>query len=99
MKFANAGAQFNEQEITITVPASFDAAAQRLTLDAASEAGFPEAVRLLEEPQAAFYCWLEQHRGSDGLWGQIPGNPAYTVLCVDIGRCSREFALLLINRS
>ena len=30
--------------------------------EAASEAGFPETVRLLEEPQAAFYCWLELHQ-------------------------------------
>src|SRR6201987_4817685 len=60
-KFADRGMPFNDQEITVTVPASFDAAAQRLTLDAAKEAGFPESVRLLEEPQAAFYCWLEQH--------------------------------------
>jgi hypothetical protein len=30
--------------------------------EAASEPGFPETVRLLEEPQAAFYCWLELHQ-------------------------------------
>ena len=59
-KFAGEGIRFDEQEITITVPASFDAVAQRLTLDAAREAGFPEDVRLLEEPQAAFYWWLER---------------------------------------
>src|SRR5271157_3947815 len=58
-KFATDGAPFNDQEITVTVPASFDAAAQRLTLDAANAAGFPESVRLLEEPQAVFYWWLE----------------------------------------
>ena len=57
------GLRFDEQEITITVPASFDAVAQRLTLDAAREAGFPEDVRLLEEPQAAFYWWLEHGDG------------------------------------
>ena len=59
-KFAAQGLRFDDQEITITVPASFDAAAQRLTLEAAHEAGFPEGVRLLEEPQAAFYWWLEE---------------------------------------
>ena len=47
---AGAGFEFERQEITVTVPASFDAAAQRLTLMAAAEAGFPETVRLLEEP-------------------------------------------------
>ena len=40
-RFARSGFAFDAQEITITVPASFDAAAQRLTLDAAEEAGFP----------------------------------------------------------
>ena len=64
-RFASEGIPFDEQEITITVPASFDAAAQSLTLEAASEAGFPESVRLLEEPQAAFYCWLGTANGNE----------------------------------
>src|SRR3974377_483487 len=57
-KFGAEGLQFEEQDITITVPASFDAVAQRLTLDAARAAGFPEDVRLLGETQAAFFRWL-----------------------------------------
>jgi len=60
-RFAQAGFAFDDQDITVTVPASFDAAAQRLTITAAEEAGFRGDVRLLEEPQAAFYCWLESH--------------------------------------
>jgi hypothetical protein len=40
-RFAQARFAFDNQEITITVPASFDAAAQRLTIAAAEEAGFP----------------------------------------------------------
>ena len=67
-RFALSGCAFDAQEITITVPASFDAAAQRLTLNAAEEAGFPGSVRLLEEPQAAFYCWLEQYSAAEPLW-------------------------------
>ena len=55
MPKAGADFDFDRQEITVTVPASFDAAAQRLTLMAAQEAGFPETIRLLEEPQATFY--------------------------------------------
>src|SRR5260370_35464983 len=47
-QLAHEGTRFDEQEITITDPASFDAATQRITLDAASQAGFPETVRLLE---------------------------------------------------
>jgi molecular chaperone DnaK (HSP70) len=46
-QFAETGFAFDDQEITVTVPASFDAAAQRLTIAAAEEAGFPDRVRLL----------------------------------------------------
>ena len=45
----------------LTVPASFDEAARALTLEAARSAGLP-TLRLLEEPQAAFYDWLFRHR-------------------------------------
>ena len=68
-RFADARSPFDEQDVTITVPASFDAAAQQLTLTAAVEAGFSGKVRLLEEPQAAFYCWLQQHSAAERLWG------------------------------
>jgi molecular chaperone DnaK (HSP70) len=51
------------QELVLTVPASFDEAARMLTLEAARRAGLPR-VRLLEEPQAAFYDWLDRHRGA-----------------------------------
>ena len=44
------------QEVILTVPASFDAAARDLTVEAASAAGF-ENLTLLEEPQAALYAW------------------------------------------
>jgi molecular chaperone DnaK (HSP70) len=86
-KFDGAKFPFNDQEITITVPASFDAAAQTLTLDAARQAGFPERVRLLEEPQAAFYCWLEDH--DPGLLKQ----GARHVLVIDIGGGTTDFSL------
>ncbi|MFW5925295.1 MAG: Hsp70 family protein [Myxococcota bacterium] len=49
------------QEVVLTVPASFDEAARALTLKAAKQAGLPK-VRLVEEPQAAFYAWLDRHR-------------------------------------
>src|SRR5262249_16783651 len=62
-RFAQAGFAFDDQEITVTVPASFDPGAQRLTTAAAEDAGFPDSVRLLEEPQAAFYCWLGRYDG------------------------------------
>jgi hypothetical protein len=47
----------DEQDVLVTVPASFDAVARELTVVAAREAGF-DKVTLLEEPQAAFYAWL-----------------------------------------
>jgi molecular chaperone DnaK (HSP70) len=96
-RFADAGAdfEFDRQEITVTVPASFDAAAQRLTLIAAVEAGFPETVCLLEEPQAAFYCWLEQHDFATDLMDRLPddGDGTHHVLVVDIGGGTSDFSL------
>ncbi|HLP40110.1 MAG TPA: hypothetical protein VK465_01270, partial [Fibrobacteria bacterium] len=59
------------QHVTITVPASFDQAAQKLTLEAAKLAGYPAQVRLLEEPQAAFHAWLERHPEEDALQGAL----------------------------
>jgi len=93
--FARSGFAFDGQEITITVPASFDAAAQRLTLNAAEEAGFPAGVRLLEEPQAAFYCWLEQYRAAEPLWEGVDRHAAEPrrVLIVDIGGGTSDFSL------
>jgi molecular chaperone DnaK (HSP70) len=94
-RFTRLGCAFDEQEITITVPASFDAAAQRLTLNAAEEAGFPGSVRLLEEPQAAFYWWLAQHSTAEPLWkGLDPhgGEPRH-VLIIDIGGGTSDFSL------
>jgi molecular chaperone DnaK (HSP70) len=83
---------FDDQEITITVPASFDLAAQTLTLDAAKQAGFSEKVRLLEEPQAAFYCWLEANDLAKGALEQAAGH----VLVVDIGGGTTDFSLFEI---
>jgi len=51
-------AAFGQQEVVLTVPASFDASARELTREAATAAGFPSDFVLLEEPQAATYCWL-----------------------------------------
>jgi len=94
-RFAGSGFGFDEQEITITTPASFDAAAQRLTLNAAEEAGFPGSVRLLEEPQAAFYCWLEKHGAAEPLWEGVDPRTAEPrrVLIVDIGGGTSDFSL------
>ena len=96
-RFAAAGVEFefDRQEITVTLPASFDAAAQRLTLTAALEAGFPETIHLLEEPQAAFYCWLEGHDIATDLESRLPNQTdgTYHVLVVDIGGGTSDFSL------
>jgi len=90
---------FDDQEVTVTVPASFDVAAQKLTLAAAEEARFPGRVKLLEEPQAAFYCWLEQHPDAKPLWAEsgARGVQSRHVLVVDIGGGTSDFSLFEVQ--
>lgn len=98
-RFAGAGFPFDAQDITVTVPASFDAAAQRLTLTAAAEAGFSSRVRLLEEPQAAFYCWLQHHDAMRDLYDRLPDREGRQmhVLVVDIGGGTSDFSLFQLR--
>ena len=98
-RFAAAGFAFDDQDICVTVPASFDAAAQRLTLEAAGEAGFPAGVRLLEEPQAAFYCWLERHDAMRELWPEPADRAAgpLHVLVIYIGGGTSDFSLFALR--
>ena len=53
--------RLEDQEVVLTVPASFDEAARELTVEAAKRAGLT-SLTLLEEPQAAFYCWIVSHQ-------------------------------------
>ena len=55
-------ARLQQQQVVLTVPASFDDMARTLTVEAAKKAGL-ENVTLLEEPLAAFYCWLAEGEG------------------------------------
>lgn len=100
-RFAERGFGFEGQEITVTVPASFDAVAQRLTLEAAREAGFPAGVRLLEEPQAAFYRWLEQQETPEDLWEKLSGRRRdggrRVVAVIDIGGGTSDFSLFEVS--
>ena len=52
--------RLERQDIVLTVPASFDAVARELTVEAARAAGL-ENLTLLEEPQAAFYAWIDNN--------------------------------------
>jgi hypothetical protein len=79
-------------EIVVTVPASFDEVARRLTLEAASEAGLGEVV-LLEEPQAAFYAWTAQ--AGTGWRQQV--KPGDIVLVCDVGGGTADFSLLAMT--
>ena len=83
-----------EQEVVVTVPASFDAAARDLTLEAAKQAGLPR-VTLLEEPQAALYAWLEAM--GDGWRKQL--KPGDVLLVVDIGGGTSDFSLIGVSEA
>ena len=91
---------FDAQQITITVPASFDEAAQQLTLQAASAAGYPAGVRLLEEPTAAFYYWLSQQQNSN-IFNELfseKNNAVLSVLVCDVGGGTTDFSLFEIRK-
>lgn len=91
--------RFDLQLIVITVPASFDQDAQKLTLEAARLAGYPSHVRLLEEPQAAFYAWMERHPQPRALRETIqsPQKERYHILVCDIGGGTTDFSLFAIT--
>ena len=80
------------QDIVLTVPASFDAAARELTVEAARAAGF-EYLTLLEEPQAAFYAWLD--RCGDGWRQQV--SVGELVLVADVGGGTTDFTLIEVG--
>ena len=80
------------QDIVLTVPASFDAAARELTVEAARAAGF-ENLTLLEEPQAAFYAWLDR-AGDD--WRKLV-SVGELVLVADVGGGTTDFTLIEVG--
>lgn len=90
--FENPNLPFREQDLVITVPASFDAAARDLTVAAARQAGL-EKFTLLEEPQAAFYAWLAQ---SENDWrSQV--EVGEQILVCDIGGGTTDFSLIAVT--
>jgi molecular chaperone DnaK (HSP70) len=88
---ANPGAPLAEQDVLVTVPASFDEAARELTLQAAARAGYPPVV-LLEEPQAAFYAWIDARSGLAGDHQRLGAGDR--VLVFDIGGGTTDFTLI-----
>jgi molecular chaperone DnaK (HSP70) len=87
-------APLEQQEIVITVPASFDEAARSLTLEAAKIAGLVN-VRLLEEPQAVCYDWLRRHAGS--IKQALAG--AHLLLICDVGGGTTDLTLIKIEQT
>lgn len=79
-----------EQDVTITVPASFDPTARELTSEAAELAGIDE-YRLLEEPQAALYNWVS----ANAQWREqlAVGDQ---VLVIDVGGGTTDFSLITV---
>jgi hypothetical protein len=81
-----------EQDVLLTVPASFDEEARELTRRAAEQAGYRQ-VTLLEEPQAAFYAWLAS-QGDDWRRRIKVGD---LVLVCDIGGGTTDFSLIMVS--
>jgi molecular chaperone DnaK (HSP70) len=85
-------APLEQQDVVLTVPASFDDGARALTLEAARIARLPK-LRLLEEPQAAFYDWLFRHRGT--LATDL-ANTRLVLIC-DVGGGTTDFTLIKVQ--
>jgi molecular chaperone DnaK (HSP70) len=82
----------SEQEILLTVPASFDEEARELTLRAAEQAGLKH-VTLLEEPQAAFYAWIDAQ--GEGWRKRIKVGDL--ILVCDVGGGTTDFSLITVS--
>ncbi|WP_250535310.1 Hsp70 family protein [Caballeronia sp. AZ10_KS36] len=85
-------APLEAQDIVLTVPASFDEGARALTVEAARMAGL-HALRLLEEPQAAFYDWLFHHRET---LGEELAKTRLVLIC-DVGGGTTDLTLIQVE--
>jgi hypothetical protein len=88
---AHPEAPFAEQDITVTIPASFDPGARELTAEAARAAGYAN-LTLLEEPQAALYSWIQT---SEGRWRKDV-KPGDIILVIDVGGGTSDFSLITV---
>jgi molecular chaperone DnaK (HSP70) len=82
---------FDSHQVLVTVPASFDEVARELTLKAAEQASY-RSVLLLEEPQAAFYAWIERNTN----WREQV-SVGDLVLVIDIGGGTTDFTLIAVK--
>jgi len=89
---AHEGLSLGDQAVTLTVPASFDAVARELTVQAAAQAGLAN-LTLLEEPQAALYAWVEA-AGDEWRKHVRPGD---VILVVDVGGGTSDFSLISVG--
>ncbi len=87
------GQSINEQDVVLTVPASFDEEARELTVEAAHQAGI-EKLTLLEEPVAAFYSWI----ANDLVRSQKSLFDGQVVLVCDVGGGTSDFTLIRVSR-
>lgn len=85
-------APLDQQDVVITVPASFDPAARELTVEAARAVGLGQAI-LLEEPQAALYSWIEKSHGDWRKHAEI-GD---IILVIDIGGGTTDLSLIAVT--
>jgi hypothetical protein len=85
-------APLTEQEVVLTVPASFDPAARELTAEAAAAVGLNQLV-LLEEPQAALYHWI---LASGGEWRKQV-RVGDVILVIDLGGGTTDFSLIAVT--
>ena len=81
-----------DQDIVITLPASFDEVARELTVEAAAKADLANVV-LIEEPQAAFYAWVYKHDN----WFELV-SAGHTILVCDIGGGTSDFTLIKVRK-
>lgn len=85
-------APLEAQDVTITVPASFDESARQLTCEAARMAGL-HSFQLVEEPQAVFYDWL--WREKDRLKDELKG--VRLLLVMDLGGGTLDLTLISVH--
>ncbi len=89
---AHPDAPMAEQDVVVTLPASFDEVARELTVTAAAKAGLPR-IQLIEEPQAAFYAWLDR-QGKD--WTERVRVGQLILVC-DIGGGTTDLTLIRVR--